>query len=220
MVELLAMKARYSDKNGSIETVIENDGKILSLVLRGVEFKGRDFDSLEPIDPTDISRLGSFTLNHGELCACKLTVEIPLAVSVGGQSVQGLLLADLDLGEPRSNGSLNHEMLMLVLIVQDRKYASSGRSGWFEDELLDIQRQLPEGAFLKACITCAFSDYSPGGHGLFGGLACFRDNKSGYKSVKSKSDLFRIWDTKSEFVQETYLCAEFERRVPRAGYRG
>ena len=48
-----------------------------------------------------------------------------------------------------------------------------------EDELLDIQRQMPEGTYLKACINCAFSDYCPGGHGLFGGLACFRDNKEG-----------------------------------------
>jgi hypothetical protein len=133
--------------------------------------------------------------------------------------VHGLLLAHLELGEPRANGSLDRELLALRLSVDGRQYCSSGRSGWFEDELIDIQRQLPEGTFLKACITCAFSDYSPAGHGLFGGLACFRDNKIGYKLVKSKSDLFRIWDTKSEFVQETYVCPEFERRAPHAGYR-
>ncbi len=99
-------------------------------------------------------------------------------------------------------------------------YRSAGTSGWFEDELLDIQKQLPDGVFLKACITCAFSDYSPYGHGLFGGMLCFRDNKAGYLTVKGKSDLFRIWSTATEYVQETYLCPEFERRVRGSGYRG
>jgi hypothetical protein len=74
--------------------------------------------------------------------------------------------------------------------------------------------------YLKACINCAFSDYSPCGHGLFGGLACFRDNKQAYLSVQTKRDLFEIWSTMTEFVQETFLCSEFERRAPGAGYRG
>ena len=58
------------------------------------------------------------------------------------------------------------------------------------------------------------------GHDLFGGLACFRDNKSGYRAVRSEGDSFRIWATVTEFVQETYLCPEFERRLPGTGYRG
>jgi hypothetical protein len=62
--------------------------------------------------------------------------------------------------------------------------------------------------------------YSPYGHGLFGGLACFRGNKAGYRAVTGKDDLFAVWDTMTEFVQETHLCPEFERRVPGTGYRG
>ena len=80
---------------------------------------------------------------------------------------------------------------------------------------------MPEGEYLKACINCAFSDYSPFGHGLFGGLACFRDNKEGYRMVKTKHDLFRVWGTMTGvLVQETFLCREFERRFPDTGYRG
>ena len=56
--------------------------------------------------------------------------------------------------------------------------------------------------------------------GLFGGLACFRDNKTAYLGVQSKADLFRIWGTMTEFVRETYVCPEFARRQPGAGYRG
>ncbi len=58
------------------------------------------------------------------------------------------------------------------------------------------------------------------GHGLFDGLACFRDNKQGYLSVQTKRDLFGIWGTMTEFVQETFRCPEFERRAPGTGYRG
>jgi hypothetical protein len=109
--------------------------------------------------------------------------------------------------------------LRLRLHIKEHEYLSSGKTGWFEDELLDLARQLPAGTYLKACINCAFSDYSPYGHGLFGGLACFRNSKQEYRQVKSKGDLFQIWEKNAGFVQETYLCPEFERRT-RAGYRG
>jgi hypothetical protein len=66
--------------------------------------------------------------------------------------------------------------------------------------------------FLEGC--------RPSGHGLFGGLAGFRDNKAGYKVVQSERDLFGIWGTTTEFVQEIDLCPEFERRIPGTGYRG
>ena len=86
--------------------------------------------------------------------------------------------------------------------------------------MLDLQRQLPAGSYLRACITCAYSDYSPGGNGLFGGLACFRGHKAEYLAVRSKRDLLDIWDKRTGFVQETYLCPEFDRRQPGSGYRG
>ena len=86
--------------------------------------------------------------------------------------------------------------------------------------MLDLQRQMPANTYLKACITCAFSDYSPDGSGSFGTLACFRGNKTGYRTVTGKKELFGIWHTMTEVVQETYPCPEFERRLPGTGYRG
>ncbi len=78
---------------------------------------------------------------------------------------------------------------------------------------------------MKACINCAFSDYSPYGHGLFGNLICFRANKTGYLARSSnedfcKDDYFDVMETVSEMVRETYLCPEFEKRAPGTGYRG
>ena len=58
------------------------------------------------------------------------------------------------------------------------------------------------------------------GHGLFGGLICFRGIKAEYRAVNSKAALFEILDRFTEQVQETHVCPEFERRTPGAGYRG
>lgn len=70
------------------------------------------------------------------------------------------------------------------------------------------------------CITCAYSDYSPYGHGLWGGMACFRNTKAEYLATKTKSDVFRIWDSLTEQVQETYHCPQWQPRIPGTGYRG
>ena len=120
---------------------------------------------------------------------------------------------DLLLGQPRPEGNrgIDQETLRLRFSFGGAFFWSPWASGgFFEDELQDIPQALPEGAYLKACISCAFSDYSPGGHGLFGCLATFRDNKAAYRQATSKRDLLVMWDTMTEFVQETYLCPAFE----------
>ena len=77
-------------------------------------------------------------------------------------------------------------MLQKLLDARGGTIASKGTSGWFEDELLDLVRQLDPRESIAACITCAYSDYSPVGHGLFGWLACFRDAKQDYLRIRSK----------------------------------
>lgn len=71
---------------------------------------------------------------------------------------------------------------------------------------------------MRICFTCAFSDYHPGGQSLSGSLACFRDNKAGYLSIQGKA-VMSIWHTRTEYVQEWFLCPEFQRRTPGTGYR-
>lgn len=60
--------ARYQDVYGAEDTIIDNDGKRLRMLVRGVEFVGTDFDALDStLDPAD-PRLTSFTLYAGSLC--------------------------------------------------------------------------------------------------------------------------------------------------------
>lgn len=98
-------------------------------------------------------------------------------------------------------------------------HRSARKSGWFEADLLDIQKRLPDGVYLEACITCAISDRNPTA------MACSADDllqgqqcgmSHGERQVRS----FRIWSTATEYVQEAGLCPDFERRVPGGGYRG
>jgi hypothetical protein len=167
----------------------------------------------------------SFTFLHGSLCSCVLEADIPVPVVTPTGIVGGLLTFALELGEPLPTGQMARERLELRLAVNGQTYPSDGKSGWFEDEMLDVQRKLPPGTFMKACINCAVSDYSPYGHGLFGNMICFRANKAGYLALPSGADFrkdayFAVLGTVSEMVQETHLCPEFERRKPGTGYRG
>lgn len=212
--------ARYRDRVGQELTTITNNGRVLSLAVRGVQFQGSDFDRLEPTGDLDPSQSSSFTLHKGELCSCVIEAEMPIPVVTPHGMVEGVLTVHLELGDPAPNGGIDREYLTLQLQVEDRGFTSKGWSGWFEDEMLDIQKQLPQATYMKACLHCAYSDYSPLGHALFGDLACFRDNKQSYLSVKTKHNLFGVWNTMTEFVQETYLCPEFVRRVASTGYPG
>lgn len=210
----------YTDRSGVEPITIRNDGRVLRTTIRGVSFLGRDFDGLSPEEGAPPEGLSSFTLQQGELCSCVIEFDMPVPVFAGGEITEGRLHVRLDLGEPADNGGIDRETLGLSLTVAGDTFNGGGKSGWFEDELSELQAALPEGTYMKACINCAFSDYSPFGHGLFGTLACFRDNKEGYLSAKPKGDIFRVWGTLTEYVQETYLCPEFRRRRPGTGYRG
>ena len=210
---------KYSDRRGIELTELRNDGRNLSVRLRDVSFGGRDFDGLKAEPGCDDELLSKFTLCRGSLCDCELDCAIPIPVVFGAEAFVATLRMRLELGVPAANGGLDREQLSLSLAAKGKVYRSAGTSGWFEDELLSLQSNFPPAAFLKACISCAYSDYSPYGHGMFGGMACFRNFKQEYAKVKSKDELFPILD-KADVVQETYLCPEFGKRLPRTGYRG
>ena len=177
--------ARYKDRFGVEQTTILNDGEALTMVVRGVRFQGNDFDGFEPQDVSDPAQVSSFTFLHGSLCFCTIEADIPVPVVTPTGIVNGLLTFELELGKPLPTNQMDGERLKLCLTVNEQTFSSDGKTGWFEDEMLDLQRKLPPGTFMKACINCAFSDYSPYGHGLFGNLICFRANKSGYLALRS-----------------------------------
>ena len=144
--------ATYSDTKGSERTTVDNDGETLGLSLRGVEFVGQDFDSLEP-QGAAAEQLRRFTLNQGCLCSCRIECRIPVPVHDHGRLLYGALSVELVLGDPAPNGGLDREQLRIVLEYDGQRFAGSGKSGWFEDELLGIQRSCPRGSSSRPAST-------------------------------------------------------------------
>ena len=71
--------AKYIDDFGVEETDIGNDGKDLTIQIRGVQFEGFSFDDFEPVKNTPNDLLKDFTLYEGrELCNCQLECDIPI----------------------------------------------------------------------------------------------------------------------------------------------
>jgi hypothetical protein len=124
------------------------------------------------------------------------------------------LLLSAEHGPERQEPSPNN--LHLSLTVADQRFEVDDE--WFEDGFLRLDQAVRRaGASLVCCVTCLYSDYSPGGHGLMG-MSCHRGAKDQYLAVRSKHDYWSVPVT--ENVMESYLCPEYQRRIPGTGYRG
>jgi hypothetical protein len=214
--------AKYTDKFGEVETTIQNDGKELRMVVRGAEFICNMLDDWEPANTSNSELLDSFLIHpiFKTLYKYVLDFEIPVLVIRDTQILHASLSVHLEMDGVETNKAGGREELTIGLGVDGKHFRSCGRHGWFDDELQEIGNVLPEGMYIKSCFNCAFSDYSPAGFGLFGQLACFRNTKQEYLSLKGKAAYFKLQDKMAGLVQEIYLCPEFEKRTPGAGYRG
>ncbi len=218
---VISWSGRYQDSHGSESVTIDSDGHQLKVRIRGSTFVGEQLDDLEPLVDDDSPVDPSLFLHDNTLRAFVLEWVMPVPVLVDGSRTEGTLSCRLSLPEPTwpQRGGPDDE-LTVVMRVGDAEYATGRPYDLFEDALADIQHQLPAGTRLMACLTCAWSDFSAGNVALFGGMACFRDVKEAYREVRTKFGLYDIWAQRTEFVQETHLCDEFEDRPPDTGYRG
>ncbi|QDT94310.1 DUF6304 family protein [Gimesia algae] len=209
---------RYTDRIGTIVGTMTNDGADIRINLDGWEFVGKMFDDMEPVQSVCLP--DRFLIHQDSLVDCDFEFIIPVLVNDRNQLIKVDLSVHFELGKPNDRGGIDKEGFQIALEYNAIKYVSSGRLEDMEDKLLKIQKQLPDGLFIQACINCLYSDYSPYGNGVFGCMMCFRNLKQEYLQVKSKEEFFHIHDHFERQVQETWLCDEFERRVPGTGYRG
>jgi hypothetical protein len=215
---------RYTDRHGSEEIVFESDGReLIRTTIRGVRFEGDTMDDLGALGGEPPERMFSF--RDGALYFCLLEWETSVPVDVRGSGVRpGTLHCVLRLGDPAGpRPGPDLQILTTTLRLDGYEFSSGTLRYDFEEALRDIQRALPRAARLRACVSCAWSDYSPLGNGMMAGLACFRDVKDRYRRVDAKhgpTGIFALWDDLTEFVQETWLCPEFEHRGNHKGYRG
>lgn len=201
--------AEYSDAFGRESVRLTSDGAVLRLELRGFAFEGSSFDVLWPVAVE--AGTAVFSLHQGCLVDFALEFEVPMPIDRHGGSELCLLFVRVEVTQ-------ESEVVSLRLQLDDLYYASSGRTGGFEDELLSLMRVLPPGVRLRSCFTCAYSDYSPSGGHMFGGMTCYRDNREAYLQVRTKHDYLTLGGGLP--THELWLCGEFEPRVPGTGYRG
>ncbi len=187
----------------------------VSTTIRGVPVSGTDFDGLEPVQTAD-PRAGALALNTaGEVGDCVLTGDLPCAVVVAGQRREVAIHFVLDLRADPARNAARPGNLRLSARIDSATFKVT--DDWFEDGVLRLADMLPPDARLMCCATCLYSDYSPGGHGLMG-MRCHRNAEQQYLAVRSKADYWSVPVT--EEVPETYLCPEYQRRIPGTGYRG
>ena len=212
----------YRDAHGEEETVIENDGQTLRMVVRGAEFISPPFGSFDNFTPTSEDGVGlsQFKLNSfRELIAASPQIDIPLPIVVEDEVAPSTLKVAIDLegfGSRRLLGDAADPQM--TLIFGDHLIASRGGWGAFETELIQIQRQMPPNAYMECCFNCAFSGYSPYGNGLWG-MYCHRNYKEEYVQANDKREWIRLDCHSAGTVQETYLCPEFQRWNGESGYR-
>lgn len=208
---------RYTDRHGSEELVLESDGReLIRTTIRGVRFEGETMDTLGALSG-DLPE-PMFTFVEGDLFDCLLEWGLTMPVEFGalGERIATVDCA-LQLGYPGAG-----ELLTVTLRLDGHTY-TVGPLYDFEDALHKIACALPRETRLKACIACAWSDYHPVGHSLMTGLACFRGAKDVYRRCDGKkgpNGILTIWPEHTEFVQETWVCEQFEHRTSDRGYRG
>jgi hypothetical protein len=83
---LVTYSAVYWDRRGEERKTIQNDGKLLRMVVRGIEFVGPELPLLRPtIDPTDPQLLTQFTLVERptlSLSRCRIEYDAPIPVTL------------------------------------------------------------------------------------------------------------------------------------------
>ncbi|HKY48939.1 MAG TPA: DUF6304 family protein [Acidimicrobiia bacterium] len=184
-------------------------GYELHTTIRGVHFWGYDIDGLSTDDET-------VYLDGSGLATCVIAGELPCHIEEGGRRHAATVTFVLDFkAAAAARGAPSAEYLRLSIRHGDRTYDVTDE--WFEDGLQRLEKKLPDDVFLVCCVTCLFSDYSPGGHGTLG-MDCHRGAKEQYLAVRSKHDYWAV--PRTEEVMETHLCPEYQRRIPGTGYRG
>ncbi|MEX3102119.1 MULTISPECIES: DUF6304 family protein [unclassified Streptomyces] len=210
----------YTDRHGRETVVFVSDGSDIRTTIRGVLFEGDTMDDLGALSGEPPAE--GFTFREGGLYDCLLEWSEPLPLIVEGDGTRaGTLHCTLQLGD-LAGSALADQDFRAVLHHAGHDYPADGCDD-FEAALHEIQRTLPSGVRIKACVSCAWSDYPPGACALMGDLACFRDAKDAYLRVTGKqgpNGIFACLDQRSGFVQETWLCEQFENRVGDVGYRG
>lgn len=231
--------AVFSDPNGSAPASVDSMGTWLSLKTRGIRFEGTDgllwnvrdylvshevasikfkFHEPEYAKPDlEVSHVGRIPL----LDKFKLDFEIPvkLATTQSNDTSAAPSIEHATI-QVSTRHTSQFDSFAIALKMPDGSIVRPelpsidplGYPTSFDDQIKQIQLQLPAKTYLKTCWSCALSEYSPIHKPTFGGLGCFRQ-WSGIANIRDKLELLRNWSKHLENVQETHSCDSFQRRT-------
>ncbi|MGW4352566.1 DUF6304 family protein [Nocardia sp. NPDC004582] len=185
-------------------------GYEISTVVRGIPLSGGDLDCIDPDPPDPRAReVLSLEDRFDSLTRCRLTGDLPCTVMVSGNRRAEIIRFTVDLRpEPQRDD------LHLGVTLHGAAYETDCHD--FETGLRQLTEALPEGTALLCCYTCRYSGYSPVS-GQIMGMRCYRQAKDQYLAAKTEHAIWSVPAT--EAVPETYLCPQYQVRVPGTGFR-
>lgn len=211
--------ATYKDKRGTEMIRIKSDGSDMFFTLREIDFEGSDFEMLtaSEIDNTKFD-YEMFEDGSGDITNFKITITIPIQLyNVENDEVFiENLTVYIEVGETITIKGADSEIDCLTLKTPFGAYIVKKKLEWMEDALIVLQNQLPENIYLKTCLSCKYSNYSPYGNGMYGNIYCFKKLKDELKKIKDKHGLLHLWTPEAVgkgdvfSVQETFDCLEHQ----------
>lgn len=206
--------AIYRTQGIDYPIIIHNNEKILSFWLGNHYFYGTELSAMRTDDELTID----LPRHHGDLCDCQFLYCVPQQLTDKQQQIYQIELnIEHRLGKPAKNGGLDEETIIIQCDFNHQSFMAQG--GWYEDVLLDLQRQLGQDFYFYNCFGCLYSDYSIFGQSAFASLMCFYSQKDDYFKAQNKSDDITLYKN-AEKVQETACCGDFLPRIQAVGYRG
>lgn len=198
----------YTDRFGEEKARIFSDGSTLFFTIRDTQFEGSDFEMLtrEEVDHSKFD-FEEFADGSGDLTNFRMEITFPIIITHNNSETNELLTCFIDVGD---TSSLNSILNTIILHTSFGKFTSNQKIEWFEDSILEIQRQLPQKTNIKNCLSCKHSHYHPVGSSMFGSLHCFQQIAP--TNITSKDTLFDVWteeaiENNQIFnVQETFDC--------------
>ncbi len=202
----------YKDKFWIEKWVMYSNGKELSIILRGVTFIWKCFNSLEWLiddskflytDINEINKTGSIT----NYC---LVICLPVLISKENEELENIMKVEVCVEEEKGYSSVNISGSFSWKTILNKRIHDN-----FESALIEIQNQLLTKGKLKICLSCKFSQYSPYWNQSFWGLFCFKKIKKNLSKIVNKETLFKVWDIpenekKILNTQETFSCNEHQ----------
>jgi hypothetical protein len=231
--------AIFKDVKGSSNATLRTMGTWVSFKTRGIRFDGSNLLTWKvrehlisqdvaqvkfnfhapPIAPVDVTYYGAAGVVP-QLDNFNLDFELPVKLATQGEPGSEPTLEEVKIRFKASHDS-KAESFSISLVLADGKTIirptspgidENGYPATFDDQIKQIQMQLPAKSYLKTCWNCALSEYSPVNKQNFGGLGCFRQWPN-ITTLRNPMELLRNWKKRIEDVQETHSCESFKRRT-------